>query len=418
MKSHHHLHRLSQGPPPSLQQKADELADFAKPAFRNDFFDEIAKRLAEDWLEATHRALLNHYEDTLEASRLALGESTMPGWVLERSLQVITRWARRQLGSKLDCSILDTALSDIRAASRIDTTESTATTQPLRHDGAKARRSTHTQTEPVPEVTSQQKVWFSQRLPSREEPQPEEQPAVSRPPPPSPLAAAIPEASLPTEPTDPEVDLIDLDAPLPVKANSRPSRKRLPEELSQIDLFDSFGSQPPRQRSRSLSIPRGARCKALAPTKEAVLLGDDNLLAFDDKWTNVYAFSNGRLSHFRTLLRACKEPFPGVKRLVLVVSHLDRRNTLNTNLTTIKNIVSAAKTVFPQAKCAVACDGICDCQPEEVRDSITALNAALQATPPNRVTVLPPPDNFDCKQGRWSEATKNYYWATLSSFLC
>ncbi|MEL7309752.1 MAG: hypothetical protein AAGK05_19170, partial [Pseudomonadota bacterium] len=117
IKCHHHLRRLSTIPP-SFQRKALELAHFAKPAFRSDYFDETARRLAEEWLEETHQALLVHYNDTLEAALATLRRSPMPEPIFERSLLICTRWARGQLGRKLDPSVLDAALSAIRDAQR------------------------------------------------------------------------------------------------------------------------------------------------------------------------------------------------------------------------------------------------------------------------------------------------------------
>ena len=426
IKCHHHLHRLSTAPPPSLQRKALELASFAKPAFRNAFFDETAKRLADDWLEATHRALLDHYEDTLLTSRSALLSSTMPREVFERSLQVCTRWARRQLGAKLDPSILDAALSDIRDAQMVSECSQvpTDTTAPARQATVGViKRSTYTQTEDQRAGPSQE-VWFSQQVKAQHETQ-----RCSETP--CPAAANLETTTEDTEPivnvgtieetqptalTNPDVTPVDIDAS-PTTTNQRRSRKRSLEELSQMDLFGSIASQgPPRQRSRSL--PRlPTKLRQLSSTKEAIIIGDDNLASFGNEKTDVFASDSGRLNFYRTLLRSTKETFPEVRRFVLVISHLDRRNAHTTNLTAVRNIFSAAKSLFPEAQCAVACDGICDCEPQDVRNSISALNASLQATPPNRATVIPPPEDFSCNQGRWSEATKNAYLTSIGAFL-
>ena len=121
-----------------------------------------------------------------------------------------------------------------------------------------------------------------------------------------------------------------------------------------------------------------------------VLLGDENIQSFGNDWTDVLAPRNGRLSFFKSLLRSAREDFPGVYRFVLVISPLDRNNAVRTNLTTIRNILSVTKRRFPNARAAVACDGICECQPEEVQLAIRALNDTLRAAPPNQVTIIPP----------------------------
>ena len=128
-----------------------------------------------------------------------------------------------------------------------------------------------------------------------------------------------------------------------------------------MDLFETIASQgPPRQRSRSLSLPRGTKHSHFTPTREAVIVGDDNLASFGSERTDVLAVSNGRLNYIRTLLRSAKDSFPQVKRFALVVSHLDRRNAHNTNLTAIRNIVGAGVSLFPHAELAVASDGVCN----------------------------------------------------------
>lgn len=185
-----------------------------------------------------------------------------------------------------------------------------------------------------------------------------------------------------------------------------------------MDLFGSVASQgPPRQRSRSLPPATLTRWSS---QKKALIIGDDNLESFGDTETDVFATSKGRLNHFRTLLRAYNstgEVYSEVRRFVLVISHLDRRNAPTTNLTAVRNILSTAKTLFPHAKCAVVCDGVCSCEPQNVQDSIATLNTTLQASPPNQATVIPPPDDFTCVGGRWSEATRTIYKASIDSFL-
>ena len=442
VKSHHHLHRLRAAPPPSLQRKAKELATFAKPAFRNEFFDARANQLAEDWLRGTYQALLEHYEDTLATSRSALEEAAMPRGIFERSLQVCTRWARRQLGAKLEPSILDAAISEIRGAQMVDdASDGPSFTKPRQLPTTTVHRSVQTQTDvqSTPEPTKE--VWFSQRLPdtqATEDPgatvgrQVAETVEVTQ----AGETVEVTQAAETDEVTEAaetaEVTQADETAEVTQATESQPasesdgcappepmvfrlSRKRQAEEhLSQMDLFGSPISQrsPPRQRSRSL--PAQLR---LAPSKGALILGDDNVATFGDERTDVLATKNGRLNFFRTLLRSAKDTFPGVTRFVLVLSHLDRQNAHNTNFTAIRNIFSVAKSLFPNAQGAVACDGPCECQPSDVRSSIEVFNKELQAAPPNRIAVILPPEGFACTNGRWAKTTREAYRANISAFL-
>ena len=93
------------------------------------------------------------------------------------------------------------------------------------------------------------------------------------------------------------------------------------------------------------------------------------------------------------------------------------RNAHNTNLIAIKNIISAAKSLLPGAKCAVVCDGACDCQPLETQGAIHALNDTLLRSPPNKVVIIEPPEDFSCSNGRWSKATFDFFNTALTSFL-
>ena len=358
---------------------------------------------------------MDHYKETLATSRSAIRETAMPDAIFKRSLQVCTRWARRQLGTRMDLSVLDTALSDIRGAQRI-LFEGPAVTTVSRgqctHEAEHVSVHTQTSAQDLSEFDQEVELFQPPQNIDAEEMDLTEEHAATK----------VTEAAEGIEPTEatPEQPGTSQEAQhsashtQPEPGTSRLSRRCETEDRSlQRTLFGAIAvPEPPRHRSRSL--PNHLR---LAPKEEVVLLGDENIESFGNDWTDVLAPRNGRLNFFRTLLRSAREEFPGVYRFVLVLSPLDRQNAVRTNLIAIRNIFSVAKRRFPNARAAIACDGICDCQPEEVQLAIRALNDTLRATPPNQATIIPPPDDYRCVNGRWTTATKEAYRTRILDFL-
>ena len=434
IKCRHHLHRLSVVPP-SLQQKAKELATVARPAFRSDYFTETAQSLADAWLEGTHSALISHYEDTLDSCRLTLAETPFPESMMERSLQVCVRWARRQLGRKLDPIVLDNAISEIR-----DTQKFAASTPDLRepvpgsavHDQQRAlailTTSTSTQTTPTSDdlftqpslptevvLTAQEDlISFSTAISSAADQSSDAAPSslqIS-----DSQATAKPSSETQHNSTTPTPSHdVDLDSsptnPVTVSSCHRP-RKR---DFTQLDLCGSVAEHPPRQRSRSLSTPRSAQIRSFAPTKCRVVIGDTNVAELDlITEADILALPYGRLSWYRSLLRSLSDKSPSVTHFVVVLSHLDRTNSPTTNLGAIRNVTGLARNLFPNARLAVVLDGLCEC---DSRPSVVTLNNTLRNTPPNGCTIIEAPTDFSCFSGKWSVPTATAYSSAIDSFL-
>ena len=138
---------------------------------------------------------------------------------------------------------------------------------------------------------------------------------------------------------------------------------------------------------------------------------------FDFENTNIIASANGRLSSFRAQLRSLTAPVPEIRTFIIVVPHHDRHNAPTTNLHVLRALTGLTRSLFPNARCAVFLDGLCDCEPPETRASIAELNAQLERCPPNGSTVIPPPGLFTCEKGKWTEATRGSYEAGLCAFL-
>ena len=215
--------------------------------------------------------------------------------------------------------------------------------------------------------------------------------------------------------TTPTASTVPL-APAVAPGSPRVSRKR-PIELSQLDLFGSMVTSPPRQRSRSLSLPRIPLLPSFGAETRHIVIGDDNLAGMTHEDTEVFALPNGRLYNIRNLLRACKGSFPSVKKFVLVLSHLDRTNALSTNSATVRHVLSAARRLFPKADYAIACDGECECENESVRQAVRLFTKDINETPPRSCSILPAPEHFMCVKGKWSSDTKGHFFSIILHFL-
>ena len=474
IKSRHHLHRLVEVPI-SLQRTAESLAKAAKPAFRNDYFDSTAASLAEDWLQATHESLRGHYYCIIEACLSTMRDTPVPEAVLQRSTALCIKWARRQLGRRLDPVILEAALEEITSAQAIegdeedeeddeDEEDNFSTTDYLfkrRNQEEEFQllrplsRSICTQTPAAPAHTTESQtsegqhaneapapdpvIGGEQKLPlvpqqpssdsapghSSERPAPPDSdsaldPSAEVPPPPS--APAMETSSAPAMETSPDRPppsssqqsaTVDLDASPPQRG-----RKRQRTELSQLDLFGEVSSKsPPPQRSRSLSVPRARTPVNLAPTTSTVILGDDNLADLRNQDVDLLATPHGRLNYFRNILRSPDQTFTDVKHFILAASHLDRKNLFASNIKALTHIFSTAARIFPNAKLVFVCDGPCSCENEDTRTAVTFFNTKVSSRPPKNCTVILPPPHFCCNEGKWDDATKSTIFETLKPFL-
>ena len=447
IKSRHHLQRLSEVPV-NLQRAADNLALTAKPAFRNDYYDMVAKTLAEDWLRATVQSLRDHYSNTIEASLSAIRETPLPELLFQRSISLCTKWAHRQLGRRLDPRVLDAALSEIKS---VQITESTSHSTCTRADTDSARvssRTVFTQTiiDSAAGIRSSVIASASEEAPIQRQ---EETTARVRFPGlcvPSEQQRQEESSSTPTTEQEEIAEEQQQQETAPIEigeeqetAEQQPSssQQTVPSgssgtamppgrtrkrqlELSQLDLFGDIcvRTSPPRQRSRSLSIPRQRSPASLSPTSKAVILGDENLAGLQDTGADILALPNGRLNHYRNLLRASETTYGEVRHFVLSASYLDRNNLPASNAKALSHIFSMASRIFPNAKLAYACDGLCPCESDETKATMAEFNTKVSSRPPKGcTTVFPAPAHFSCHEGAWDDDTKNSYYEALRSFL-
>ncbi len=441
IKSRHHLHRLTEVPV-NLRRAADNLVHTARPAFKNDYYDMVARSLAEDWLHATHQSLQDHYQGIIGASLSVIQDTPIPHTIFQRSLALCAKWAHRQLGRRLDPNILDAALTEITSVQMIAEPSDLSQADPIIMRSRTRTRSVSTQTLSI----------SSPHEPKRASPV--LQPGEMRSPAPGALDAQLEEmiSPVPADPDFRQVEPLSLNSariqdnpsavlasdtagphseqptssqlsatsnPVDTPARPRP-RKRPLNEMSQLDLFGDVSSRssPPRQRSRSLSLPRSRPPVGLTPSSTAVIFGDENLAGLRDLDADVLALPNGRLNYFRNLLRSTDDVFEEVKVFILAASHLDRHNLPASNTKALSHIFAMAARIFPNAKLTFICDGPCSCESEETNTALAAFNARTSSRPPKSCsTVALPPSHFSCREGLWDKTTKNSYYDVLRSFL-
>ena len=433
IKCHHHLHQLRNGPPPTLTRQASFLATLPQPAFCDSTFSSEVKQLSQTWASSVHSALVHHYERVLSNTADFLVTTAMPSSLLPKSLQIVTSWARRQLGRKLDNDILDSSINEIQFLQRLEdpTTsnqgeqpfsfypatsdeeavrESPICTRGLQTSSSRRRRSTKTfktvETQTLPGTSEASPVSVSSETNSREPSAPS---ARSGDPidvdldrntsPPAPVATG----SAPPPPPA-QVTSAASDTGPPVRGRKR---QHSPTRSSQVDLFGSVVSQasPPSRRSRSLSTGPPLRV-----TKRFVLFGDNNFSNCSHDDFDIFAHPNGKLSHFRAFLASCTSVYDDVEAFVLNISMQDMSNALTSNTTQTKFVLANARRVFPNAKFIIV--------PCGVQSSMNSLfNEFLRQKRPSNSTILSPPDPYRVSGGRLHESTRELIFISIIKHL-
>ena len=113
IKCLHHIHRLDDGPPPSLRSQSTKLSLTLRPAFLDAAFVEEASVISKRWCSSATALLRRHYFTVLDSVFLALSEEAMPRDLHLCSLRLATKFARRQL-KRLSNATLDEATRRIQ----------------------------------------------------------------------------------------------------------------------------------------------------------------------------------------------------------------------------------------------------------------------------------------------------------------
>ena len=402
LKATHHLAHLNTEVPKTLLRTATDLASLLRPAFPSDTFKAKASRVADSWLSHSLEALREHYTEVRDSALALIRSSPISADLRDFSLSVSQRWARNQLGRKL-------AASSIAAAHSLIVQQ-----QALQHEDPNPapapRRSVSTQTQ----VSSPLPAELPHRASQASE-------AAVRPSPPQPSTSPLPAEAAATELTSQASE-----PPLAAAAGSQATAARTPQpqrqprarkrplSLSQTDLLGNRIAHlsPPAQRAASLP-----RLQAAPSWEENVIFGDANLREFDKPATTVLAHTNGRLSHFKSLLADTRVPCPAVKRFVLCLSPLDKDNSPSTNASALKSLLGAAHRVFPQAALAVQLVGIAGSFSAAQKETLQALNSFVLNKAPSSCSHIPTATDFTVTDGLGDERTKAQIFAALSSFL-
>ena len=135
--------------------------------------------------------------------------------------------------------------------------------------------------------------------------------------------------------------------------------------------------------------------------------------------TSVLAHSNGRLSHFKSLLTDIHDPCSSVKKFIICLSSLDRDNTLHTNSSTLKSLLGAAHRVFPNATLAVQLAGIADSYNAAQKLNLQGLNSFVLNKSPSSCCHIPNATTFTLSPTGllWDESTRSLTLQALRAFL-
>lgn len=168
--------------------------------------------------------------------------------------------------------------------------------------------------------------------------------------------------------------------------------------------------------------PAPTRKKSTAPShidtcKDNVIMGDSNLTEFEHPSCTVFSHASGRLSHFKGLLTATKKTHDNVQRFFVCLSTLDSGNNFNTNSTTLKSLLGAARRVFPRAQAFVMLLGYDPSLPSETRSNIQALNNYVICKHPSSCLHITAPQEFSVRDHRWSNAAQLSVYDKITSCL-
>ena len=458
IKCFHHLSALDAGIPKSLVKTAARLQANLHPAFINDDFKATANKASETWLSSIVDGMRSHYRSIIAETETELQELHLSPDSLNTCLTVATTWARRQLGKKLMDSELDSSITFIRSVTPVLRTSGvppppqppsrTRVQQPsVRSIGAQTDCSVlmgtinvctslpTTLTSQRPSTPSSARKKRARQSDSISPLRESQMDLFAPPPPPLPARRRVTAHNsseleiLSDTPTDDRLQTPPMSQALEVPAvptsenesASIPSRIQQPPQLLdtttasptvQLNLFGAPASI--QKRDSATTATTSAR---FDDCKENIIFGDSNLCDFQHSSCTVFAHANGRLSHYKALLTATKKPQPHVVRFFICLSTLDSANNFQTNSSTLKSVLGAARRVFPQAQLFVVLLGLDSSLSEETRDNLQALNQFVICKHPSSCLHLTAPSDFAVNYNVWSSASKQFMYTKILGCL-
>lgn len=436
LKCLHHHDALLQDFPPSLVKKSEILGNSVYPAFRNDAFRTRMEEITENWRSSVNSALLDHYYELISNAYEFISLHGMPSDLLDMSIRMVTRWARKQLGRKLSDVTLDKAISEIKSQQLV--VERTPIAKPevpkngvfSRDDSVQHRTQVSdgcTQTEFSDIQTTLASDGFTQTVlePSITDPfhvraalashnvdldadtsAAEVSPSALAPRDPSALAPRDPSALAPREPSAlAPPDLVNL-AEEPSFPPPQPSSSAPPGgSLVQATLVD-LASISTKTSSGPLDL-----------TKSKVILGDTNFRDLKIEDSTVFSSEKGRLSFFKQHLQSIHGIFEEVSDFVLCLSSLDEKNKTSTNLQALRSLLYNARRLFPNAKVSLLLQCISKSSSESVKGLITEFHSSIRTKLSDVCDIFSLPESFTVSDNSWSPSEKETVYRYVQDFL-
>lgn len=418
LKCVHHQSVLEGGSPPSLIKKVDLISESVNPAFVNDAFRSRMKAISSEWCSAVQQALLGHYSSLVADAIQFISSNGIYADLLERSLQMVIRWSRSQLGKKLSDGVLDKAITMIKTHQLlIERTPPgcSNTSAPYNDD-----RSTQGHSFPLNGFVAYQ----------------------------FPAPFDVPSASLSLKEVadkDTQTDVM-VGSPIRTVAShgssicddtvGSPSSHTVDPSVSMSEGIVATHSavekdlnQPTTSALVQTKIvdvntlsSRGASSNSfdrfhLDTSKSTVILGDVNLRDLDVENSAIFSTDKGRLSFFKQYLQTFHSVHENVSNFVLCLSSLDEKNKHATNYSTFRSVVYNAKRIFPNAKISILPNIIAMSTDDDLRTDIREFNDTITQKLRSVCELIPVPEDFSVKDNFWSASERNFVFRCLKDFL-
>lgn len=398
VKCVHHKSNLADGFPPSLARKKDLLSNSVNPAFKNDFFKAQMELISNEWSTAVHEAMVRHYTTLLGDAMDFISENEMSSTYLEKSIQLVIKWARSQLGKKLKDSSLDEALTIIH--------DNQSMKEEAPQNSHRSPTPTATPFWPtVAEQTSQHsslavKELFDRGTQTFSEPSSSPTPASS----PVPVVSTAPGVVSGTS----TADFLD---------DARLSAPNSSHEVD-LDLFSTHSMvQTTLIDANSFSTKEATSETPFDLSKPIIVLGDSNLKGLDLEDASVFSTEKGRLSYFKQQLQSIRVVHEGVRDFLLCLSSLDEKNKPSTNYVTFRALMSNAKRIFPNAKLSVLLHIIPNNASGDIRKDCKEFHDLISSKSPAGCKVVSTPNGLSVKANTWETSEKDTIFKIVKDFL-
>lgn len=434
LKCYHHQSALEKGFPPSLAKKIDLLSAEVNPAFKNEAFRVRMRSIRDEWCGSVKQTLKEHYAERITETISFITSNGMPSDLLDRSLQIVVRWGRKQLGKRLTDEVLDKAISSINKSQLLLDPEF-----PVHADPA-----------PVPNPESLTGSFPRNGFIFRPFPNPPTSDLV-------PSSVLLKEVYDKDTQTDSVVDsgvvealtLTDVDGVLESSTRTEVFSEALaPSVLPVVDnipqarapsvndiVLDTASATTSTPEDISTIPSTGALVQTrivnmntvtstgstdrfnLDLTKSRLVLGDTNLKDLRLEDSSVFSTEKGRLSFFKTYLQSSRGVHEGVSDVVICLSSLDEKNKPNTNFTTFRSVLYNTKRLFPNAKVSVVLNCIPLSSEESVRRDLKEFNQMIVNRLVSLCDVVQLPDTFTVKGNLWNASERDVVYKAIKDFL-